>query len=134
MRVTEDEGFVPYQQRVGYLLNNVPETIMRRLHRTAAKEKTSMTNIVGEILSERYRVDFIPSARPQLLSSSPTRNLSLRLPALMMQAARREADDRAVTIRTVLLDALAEALRLKPPPPTSVDPAKRPGRPRTERI
>jgi hypothetical protein len=131
--VTEEDGFVPYGQRVGYLLNNVPEAHMRRLYKRAEKQKTSMTNVVGEILAARYGIGFVASTRPQLLAFQTRGNLSLRLPLAVLEAARTEADARAVTIRTVLLDALSEALRLRPPAPTSVDPAKRPGRPRTER-
>lgn len=130
--MSENEGFIPYQERVGYLLNSVPEPHMRRLIKRAEREKTSITNVVVGILAESFGVPFVPSGRPQT-QFQIAGSLSLRLPLAVLDAARAEADRRSVTIRTVMLDALSEALRLKPPPPTSVDPAKRPGRPRSER-
>ena len=129
--MAEQDGFVPYQQRAGYLLKDVPERLMRRLMRQAVKEETSLTNVVGRILAERYEIRFTQSVRPQFFATVhlPS-SLSLRLPPLILDAVETEANERQVTMRTVLLDALSKEFKLKAPSPTAVAPGKRPGRPK----
>ena len=129
------DAFVPYTVRTGYLLNGIPPAHQRRLHKRAVKQNTSVANVIGQILADRYGIDFQPSGRPLIAPTvaAASGRFSLRLPQEVVDAVRAEADVRAVTMRSVMIDALSEALKLKSPPPTAVDPVKRPGRPRTER-
>ena len=119
--------FVPYQRRSAYPLHNVPEPHMRNLQRRATNHHTSLPNVVGELLAERYGMEFKPSRRPP--TATRTRDLYLRLPPPVLDAIRKEAHVRNVTMRTVILDAISDFFRLKRPAPTFVEPGKRPGRP-----
>lgn len=120
--------FVPYEEREGYLLNNVPTAHMRRLTKLARKRDTSLTNVAGQILADRYGLDFEQSTRRNISTESD--RVLFRLPPSVMTSVRHEAALREVTIRTVMLDALSESFGLKRPAPTHIDPAKRPGRPK----
>jgi predicted HicB family RNase H-like nuclease len=122
-----ETDFVPYSQRVQYILHGVPATFQRRLQREARHR--SVANVVNEILADRYRIPYEPSRRgPKGTNGSST--LMLRLPPAVHAGISGEADARSVTMRTVILDALGEAFKLKAPPPTTV--GKRPGRPRKD--
>jgi hypothetical protein len=55
-------------------------------------------------------------------------SLSVRVPAEVMDCLREEADDQRITIRSVILNALADEFKLKRPPATFVAPGSRPGR------
>lgn len=123
-------GFVPYKQRHGYIVSNLPAPHLRRLAKQVAKQNTSATNIVGRIIADRYGLPFEPSARkhPRPISDS---SLSVRLPAELWAAVEGEAVERRVTMRSVILDALSDGLRLKAPEPTPVY-GRRPGRPRKD--
>lgn len=120
--------FIPYGQREGYLLNNVPPVHMRRLTKLAQARDTSLTNVAGQALADRYGLPFEPSTRRNVKSFRP--NVLFKLPPEVMVSVRHEAALREVTIRTVMLDALSDSFRLKRPAPTHIDPARRPGRPK----
>lgn len=120
--------FVRYKEREGYLLNNVPADHMARLTFLAQNRNTSLTNVAGLALADRYGLPFEPSTRRNVTSSS--NRVLFKLPPEVMVSVRHEAALRKVTIRTVMLDALSDAFGLQRPAPTHIDPARRPGRPR----
>lgn len=120
--------FVRYKEREGYLLNNVPSDHMARLTFLAQNRNTSLTNVAGLALADRYGLSFEPSTRRNVTSSS--NRVLFKLPPEVMVSVRHEAALRKVTIRTVMLDALSDAFGLQRPAPTHIDPARRPGRPK----
>lgn len=120
---------MPYVERQGYLLNDVPAPHMRHIAKRARSRNTSLTNVAGQLLAERYSLVFEESTRRNKNGATGD-TLALRLPVEVMEAVRAEADERSVTIRTVMLDALSDSFGLKRPKPTHVDPARRPGRPK----
>lgn len=111
-------AFVPYKERVEYQLNDVPPTIMRRLRREAERRQVSVPNLVGTILSERCGSPFTPSRRTNVTGDRPY--LYLRLPAELMDCVKQEARETRVTLRSVMLFALADHFGLKRPEPTLV--------------
>jgi hypothetical protein len=127
VRVT---GFVSYRNREGYLLNGVPAPLMRRLTKKAIKQNTSLTNVAGSILAEAYGVEFEESTRSKPASNVEATVISLRLPVEVLNAIRAGANERSITIRSVILEILSLSFGLKAPEPTHVDPDKRPGRPK----
>lgn len=123
-------GFVPYTQRHGYILNGVPKPHMRRLQKESTRRDTSVTNVVGQILANRYQLAFSPSTRNHVPVHDGA-TVSFRLPHELFTAVTHEAISRNVTVRSVILDALSQSFKLKAPEPTPV-PGRRPGRPRKD--
>ena len=137
-----------------YLLNNVPEDLWEALRQDAASRETpatftsgngrtfpsqrtersgtSLNNVVGEILAERYKLEFEPTNRATFDQAPETRALYLRLPEDLMAKVRREA--RKSSVRYVLLQAFADHYALD----LAVEPPKRAkakhGRPRGRKV
>jgi len=142
------------EKRSSYLLNNVPEDLWEALRQDAASRETpatftsgngrtfpsqrtersgtSLNNVVGEILGERYKLKFEPTNRATFDQESDTRALYLRLPEDLMAKVRKEA--RRSSVRYVLLLAFAEhyCLTLEVDPPRTGK-AKH-GRPRGRKV
>jgi hypothetical protein len=121
-------AFVPLEERDEYLLKNVPLALLKAIRRDSRERSTSLTNITGEIMAERYELAWEPSTRGHRASLSE--DLFCRLPPAVMNAAISESKKREVTIRTVFLDALAEHYDHPVPAEKKVKPLSRAGRPR----
>lgn len=121
--------FVPYTQRETYQLHRVPKPHMRNIERRSVRRLTSRADVVTKILCERCDVPFSPSRRARIrINSAIPSSLSVRVPANVMQCIRDEAEREQITIRSVILNALSDAFKLKRPPATHVEPGSRPGR------
>jgi hypothetical protein len=122
--------FVPYGKRESHLLTAIPENLRVALRTEAESQNTSMTNVMGEIMCGRYGLEWSSSGRPLRSDFSGGVNLGVRLPPAVFDKIRAEAHEREVAMRSVMLTAIAEHFELEPPDETTVNPARRRGRPR----
>lgn len=123
-------AFVPYGKRESFLLTAIPESIRDALRKEAEVQNTSMTNVVGEILCDHYKLKWSSSGRPLRSDFSGGVNLGLRLPPAVLEMVRAEAHGREIAQRAVILEIIARHFSLAVPEATKVNPARRRGRPR----
>lgn len=120
---------VPYRERVAYKLNGIPLGLRTALYRQSREEDTSYANLIGAKLAASYGLDFEASDRGHA-NGPPEDTLLLRLPSTVWEAVKASADERGLSFRSVILEAIAESFGLEPPAPTTVNPKRRPGRPK----
>jgi hypothetical protein len=121
--------FVPYSRRETYQLHNIPPAVLRNIGRRSIKRRTSYANVVAQILAARCQIPFASSQRHRPGGASwNNHSLSVRVPVEVMDCVRAEAEAERITIRSVILNALADEFKLKRPPATFVAPGSRPGR------
>jgi hypothetical protein len=120
--------FVPYSRRETYQLHNIPPAVLRNIGRRSVKRRTSYANVVAKILADRCQIPFVDSQRRRYGQSWTNSSLSVRVPSEVMDCLRDEAEAERITIRSVILNALADEFKLRRPPVTHVEPGSRPGR------
>lgn len=120
-------------EKTQYILNGIPPDIRKAILERAQEQDVSVASVVAATLCARYSIPFTPSGRHLRPEYQSTPQINLRLPALTVKAVRAEADQRHLTMRSVMLVGLAEAFGLPAPAVNSVDPASRGGRPKAKK-
>lgn len=108
-------------------LTDIPRVLVEALETRARTMGTSVSNVVGEILSARYGIEFTPSGRKmdeRFSAAEYTRpngqaighTLNMYLPATVVEAVRDEAAMMTKRQRTIVLESLAASLGVDLPP------------------
>ena len=109
-----------------FLLTDIPRDLRDALELRARTEGTSVANVVGGILSARYRLKFSETSRslhngfraeeyvrPNGQSLGLT--INLRLPPAVLDRVRIEAQTKKKTQRSIVLETLGRALNVRVP-------------------
>lgn len=110
-----------------FYLTDIPRELRDALETRARTMGTSVSNIVGEILSARYGLTFEDSGRPlhkrfeadeyvRPNGQAIGHTMNLKLPLAVVEAVRAEAKENGVRQRALVVSSLAASLGVDLPP------------------
>lgn len=92
-------------------VRNVPETVKRVVVSVAALHGTTMADLIGTLLGEKYGVVYYPTGRKSQRASNGDQFM-LSLPPEIIDGITKEARERRITESSVVLSAIADKFGL----------------------